>query len=170
MKGRFRFRFLENGSGGSGSTFGFGKHVRLARLQNKVGTKYFFSRHEFSHEKCSEIFLEIFEPLLCGSEKIPQNSRQISLPKIKKKTPTSFCRSAGRKTTVPTVRFPVPVSVSWATLKISGAARKASQRVSQLPCPCRWWCWVCCRVCLRRPLGRKHYYRYSLLLVLLSII
>ena len=24
-KGRFRFRFLENGSGGSGSTFGFGK-------------------------------------------------------------------------------------------------------------------------------------------------
>ena len=28
----------------------------------------FFSRHEYSHEKCSEIFLEIFEPLFCGSE------------------------------------------------------------------------------------------------------
>ena len=25
-KGRLRFRFLENGSGGSGSTFGFGKN------------------------------------------------------------------------------------------------------------------------------------------------
>ena len=25
-KGRFRFRFLENGSGGSGSAFGFGKN------------------------------------------------------------------------------------------------------------------------------------------------
>ena len=48
----------------------------------------FFARHEFSHEKCSEIFPEFFEPLFCGSEKIPQNSRQISrkisLPKIKK--------------------------------------------------------------------------------------
>ena len=31
----------------------------------------FFSSHEFSYEKCSEIFPEIFEPLFCGSEKIP---------------------------------------------------------------------------------------------------
>ena len=30
-----------------------------------------FSSHEFSYEKCSEIFPEIFEPLFCGSEKIP---------------------------------------------------------------------------------------------------
>ena len=28
----------------------------MARLQNEVGTKDFCSRHEFSHEKCSEIF------------------------------------------------------------------------------------------------------------------
>ena len=33
--------------------------------------KIFFSSHEFSYEKCSEIFPEIFEPLFCGSEKIP---------------------------------------------------------------------------------------------------
>ena len=31
----------------------------------------FFSSREFSYEKCSEIFPEIFEPLFCGSEKIP---------------------------------------------------------------------------------------------------
>ena len=30
----------------------------------------FFSSHEFSYEKCSEIFPENFEPLFCGSEKI----------------------------------------------------------------------------------------------------
>ena len=33
--------------------------------------KIFFSSHEVSYEKCSEIFPEIFEPLFCGSEKIP---------------------------------------------------------------------------------------------------
>ena len=33
-----------------------------ARLQNEVGTKEFVSSHEFSHEKRSEIFPEIFEP------------------------------------------------------------------------------------------------------------
>ena len=31
----------------------------------------FFSSHEFSYEKCSEIFPEFFEPLFCGSERIP---------------------------------------------------------------------------------------------------
>ena len=53
----------------------------------------FLSSHEFSYEKCSEIFPEIFEALFCGSEKIPRkfppnfplNSLQISLRKIKKK-------------------------------------------------------------------------------------
>ena len=65
--------------------------------------KIFFLSHEFSYEKCPEISPESFEPLFCGSEKIPQNSRQnshqisqISLRKIKKNSPTSFCRSAGR--------------------------------------------------------------------------
>ena len=31
----------------------------------------FFSSHEFSYEKCSEIFPEIFEPLFCGQKKMP---------------------------------------------------------------------------------------------------
>ena len=44
----------------------------------KFGTKDFFSSYEFSYEKCSEIFPEIFEALFCGSEKIPENSLQIS--------------------------------------------------------------------------------------------
>ena len=43
-----------------------------------------FSSYEISHERCSQSFPEMFEPLVCGSEKIPQNSRQISLQKIKK--------------------------------------------------------------------------------------
>ena len=45
--------------------------VKVARLQREFCTKDFFSSHEFSYEKCSEIFPEMFEPLFCGSEKIP---------------------------------------------------------------------------------------------------
>ena len=33
--------------------------------------KIFFRATNFSCEKCSEIFPEIFEPLFCGSEQIP---------------------------------------------------------------------------------------------------
>ena len=48
------------------------KNVKVARLQSEFCTKdIFFSSHEFSYEKCSEIFPENFEPLFCGSEKIP---------------------------------------------------------------------------------------------------
>ena len=43
----------------------------MARLQSEFCTKDFFSSHKFSYEKCSENFPEIFEPLFCGSEKIP---------------------------------------------------------------------------------------------------
>ena len=50
----------------------------MARLQNEVSTKDPFSSREFSHEKCSEIYAKLFEPLLCGSEKIPHNYCQIS--------------------------------------------------------------------------------------------
>ena len=70
--------------------------LKVACLQSEFCTKDVFSSYEFCYEKCSEIFPEISEPLFCGSEKIPQNSLQISLRKIKKKSPTSFCRSAGR--------------------------------------------------------------------------
>ena len=74
--------------------------IRVARLQNEVGTKY-FSRHNIFSRKMLPFFPEIVEPLFCGSEKIPQNSRQ-KIPqnfppkKSPKKSPTSFCRSAGR--------------------------------------------------------------------------
>ena len=47
------------------------KILKVARLQSEFCTERFFSSHEFSHEKCSEIFPENFEPLFCGSEKIP---------------------------------------------------------------------------------------------------
>ena len=53
--------------------------IKVARLQSEFCTKdFFFSSYEFSHEKCSEISPEMFEPLFCGSAKIPQNCRQIS--------------------------------------------------------------------------------------------
>ena len=63
-------------------------HVCRVNFARKI-----FLSHEFSYEKCSEIFPEIFEPLFCGSEKSPENSLQIShkffqisLRKIKKIT------------------------------------------------------------------------------------
>ena len=45
--------------------------AKVARLQSEFYTKDFFLSHEFSYEKCSEIFPEILEPLFCGSDKIP---------------------------------------------------------------------------------------------------
>ena len=41
-------------------------HVCRVNFARKI-----FSSHVFSYEKCSEIFPENFEPLFCGSEKIP---------------------------------------------------------------------------------------------------
>ena len=62
--------------------------------------------YKFSYAKCSEIS-RFFEPLFCGSEKVPQNSRQnprqIFLRKIKQISRTSFCRSAGRRDVVTSV-------------------------------------------------------------------
>ena len=84
--------------------------VKVARLQSEFCTKdYFFASHEFSYEKCSEIFPEsFFEPLFCGSEKIPGKFPPNFPPnfpnfpeKIQKNSPTSFCRSAGRKIHAP---------------------------------------------------------------------
>ena len=50
--------------------------VRVARL-NKVGMKEFFEVRIFSG-KIFRNFPEYVEPLFCGSEEIPQNSRRIS--------------------------------------------------------------------------------------------
>ena len=74
------------------------EHLKVARLYNEVR---FFAGYEISDEKCCEFFPQKFEPLFCGSKKnpakFPPNSCKISLPKIKKKSPKSFCRSAGRR-------------------------------------------------------------------------
>ena len=51
------------------------QNVRVAHLQNKVGTNdfSFFFLDEIPHEKCSESFPEILEPLFFGgSEKISE--------------------------------------------------------------------------------------------------
>ena len=77
--------------------------VKVASLQSDFLARFFFLSYELSYEKCFENFPDIFEPLFCGSEKILQNSCQIchqmSLRKIKKKSPTSFCRSAAAERT-----------------------------------------------------------------------
>ena len=74
----------------------------MAHLQSEFCTKVFFSSsYEFSHERCSENFPEFFEPLFCGSEKIPTKfppNFPLNFPaKNRKKSPTSFCRSAWRR-------------------------------------------------------------------------
>ena len=78
---------------------GEGKPLGWHVCRANFGTKDFFGAANFL-TKMLRNFPEIFEPLFCGFEKIPQNSRQISheisLPKIKSKSPTSFCKGAGR--------------------------------------------------------------------------
>ena len=103
--------------------------VKVARLQSELCTKDFFLSYEFSYEKCPDIFPEIFEPSFCGSEKILQNSRQIShqisLRKIIKNSPTSFCRSAGRTSGNRAIRDSVPLRPGGAPKKI---VKKKKQR------------------------------------------
>ena len=73
-KGLYKSQCSPRRKGGSG-------HVRVARLQNEVGTKDVFRGTNFLM-KNSQIFPEIFEPLFCGSKKIPKNSCQISRKKF----------------------------------------------------------------------------------------
>ena len=74
------------------------RKLRVARLQNEVGTKD-FRGHGFSHEKGSEVFFYLsLSFLISGSDKTPQNSRQISrnssLPKNQKIHPRMAAPSA----------------------------------------------------------------------------
>ena len=43
----------------------------MAFLQNEVGTNEFFSRHEFPHAKCSEIFPDLFVAFILCVQKHP---------------------------------------------------------------------------------------------------
>ena len=43
------------------------RFVKVAHLQSEFCTTDFFASYEFSYERCSEIFPEIFAPLFCGS-------------------------------------------------------------------------------------------------------
>ena len=61
--------------------YGTREIVEVARLQSEFWHERFFGGYEFSHEKCSESFPGIFEPLFSGSEKIR---------KIPAKFPTKF--------------------------------------------------------------------------------
>ena len=72
---------------------------RVARLQNEVGTKDFFRATNFltkNAPKFSPKFLSLYLWVRKNPQNPRQNFRQISLPKIKKKSPTSFCRIARR--------------------------------------------------------------------------
>ena len=57
---------------------GYGNRLRWHVCRVNFARKIFFELYEFSYERCSEIFPEIFEPLFCGSEKILENSLRIS--------------------------------------------------------------------------------------------
>ena len=74
--------------------------IVLLRPQKLVTTKTLLLKHYYRHQgflrKCSKIFPEVFEPLLVVEKKSRKISRQISPQKIKKKSLTSFCKSAGR--------------------------------------------------------------------------
>ena len=86
-----QFGDTENGASGKGPRQQkrqkvSGRHVCRTKLTREI----WFSRHDFSRDKCSEIFPSIFEPFFCGSEKIrkipakfPAN---LSSPKSKKST------------------------------------------------------------------------------------
>ena len=79
-----------------------GWHVCRTKLARKI-----FSGHKISHEKCSEIFPESFEPLIgplfCGQENYFNREIPAKLParfpsqKSTKKSPTSFCRTQGEE-------------------------------------------------------------------------
>ena len=78
---------------------------RLVKVARVNFAQQIFFEPRISYEKCSEIFPEIFEPLFCGSEKIPGKfslNFPLNFPNFpaedQKKAPTSFCRSAGRTT------------------------------------------------------------------------
>ena len=52
------------------SLFPHGKWVKVAHLQSDFLHEIIFLSYEFSHEKCSDICPEMFEPLFCvGLEK-----------------------------------------------------------------------------------------------------
>ena len=57
--------------------------------------KTFFLSYEFSYEICADNLPRKCWAFICDSKKIPQIPANISLRKIKK-SPTSFCRGAGR--------------------------------------------------------------------------
>ena len=78
--------------------FSFSFVFRVARLQNEVGTKCCFVELRMFYEDRSDILPKIVEPLFLWVRELPQTSHHISreIPaKIKKVSPTSFCRLAG---------------------------------------------------------------------------
>ena len=71
--------------------------VRVARLQNEVGTKYFFRGTTFLTKTAPDFSPKFLSLYSVGQKKSRLISRQISVPKIKKKSPKSFCRIARRR-------------------------------------------------------------------------
>ena len=74
---------------------------RVARLQSEFCTKEFFRATNLLTKNAPKFSPKILSLCSVGQEKIPENSLQIShqffqisLRKIKKSSPTSFCRSA----------------------------------------------------------------------------
>ena len=75
--------------------------VRVAVLQNKVCTKDFVRGTNYLTKNAPKFSPKVLSLYFVGQKNSPQNSfqisRKISLPKMKKKSPTSFCRGTGRR-------------------------------------------------------------------------
>ena len=82
--------------------------LKVARLQSEFCTKDFFRATNFRTKNAPKFSPKFLSLCSVGQKKSTENSLQIShknfqisLRKIKKKSPTSFCRSAGRTFTMP---------------------------------------------------------------------
>ena len=78
--------------------------LKVARLQSEFCTKDFFRATNFLTKNAPKISPKFLSLCSVGQKKSPENSLQIShkifqisLRKIQKNSPTSFCRSAGRR-------------------------------------------------------------------------
>ena len=94
----------KKGASGKGPRQKTSKSVKVARLQSEFCTKDFFRATNFRTKNAPKFSPNFSSLCSVGQKKSPENSLQIShkifqisLRKIKKKSPTSFCRSAGRK-------------------------------------------------------------------------
>ena len=89
-------------SGSEKGSFGKGVFFRVALLQTEIGTKDFFRGANFLTKNALKIFpkllsLSLLWVRICPAKFPPNFPQNVPPQNQKKKSPTSFCRSAGRR-------------------------------------------------------------------------